>query len=89
MENKNRKKEKSFCAKVMNTLGKVVFFALIFPYQIIVNRKESKFTIRSLLFCLSKEKDSDGKANITVDIPGFALPCGKKGKERGDTKDAQ
>lgn len=87
MENKKQKKEKSFCAKVMNTLGKVVFFTLIFPYQIIVNRKESKYTVRSLLFCFSKEKDGDGKTNITVDIPGFSLPCKKKGKESGDNKD--
>lgn len=82
----NRKR--SFGVRVLLTIGKIALFILAFPYQIVINRKEGRFSIRSLLCYLSLEsgrkpagdaaepeceKKSPSGKTLTLSIPGFSI----------------
>ena len=80
--------KRSFGVRVLLTVGKITLFILAFPYQIVINRKEGRFSVRSLLGCLSLESEkrptedsaeSEGEKKkpvgktFTLSIPGFSV----------------
>ncbi len=73
------KKSTGFAKSVMTKLFKISLCVLLFPYQIVINRSEEKFSVRSLLAALFVEKkvgdDGKKKNQIYISIPG----CEPKG----------
>ncbi len=50
------KKKAHLGVRVLLTVGKITLFVLAFPYQIVINRKDGRFSVRSLLGHFSIEK---------------------------------
>lgn len=76
----------SFSVKVLTTLGKLLLFIAFFPYQLVVNRKEGKFSLRSLAVAVQVERSGDekGKKRVTVNIPGLETRCPVRGQFCGN-----
>lgn len=79
----NKQEKQSFGVKLLLTLGKIVLFILVFPYQIVINRKESRYSVRSLLAYILVEKNEgeDKKKKsfrYTLSFPGLCIKDLKK-----------
>ena len=66
---------KPFGARVGVFAVKAITLLLLFPYQIVVNKKEGKFSIRSLAlaFSVNRKVDDEGKKSrdYKLSCPGY------------------
>lgn len=71
------KNETKLSAAILTSLGKLALAALLFPYQVTVNRKEGRMGVRSLLLGMrvERKKRESGKksAEVTFHVPGFSI----------------
>ena len=66
---------KPFGARVGVFAVKAITLLLLFPYQVVINRKEGKFGVRSLLLhiVVNRKVNDEGKKShsLTLNCPGY------------------
>lgn len=76
------KQEKNMTTRALATIGKLTVFAVLFPYQITVNRKEGSFGVRSIGVGVKFKRKMNEKGvrstDVTLSLPGFAVGEAKK-----------
>lgn len=79
-------RETKLSTRVLTAIGELATLAVLFPYQITVNRKEHSLGIRSLLVSVKSERkeNEEGKksTDLTLNIPGFVFGSAKKTAEK-------
>ncbi len=70
-------KERSFGGKVAATAAKVAVAALLFPYQVTLDRKEGKYSLRSIALQIKADRivkeDGSKHHEFSFSVPGCSV----------------